>query len=80
MCQHDQTFRIENEANGGAGCPKCNAERNHLAALRAACSEVGQGATWYQAHTPTNAEYERMSAGLPDGLQDEYSSSTEGHW
>lgn len=29
---------------------------------------------------PTDADYERMSAGLPDGLTDEYSSSTEGHW
>lgn len=25
-CQHDPTFRIENEANGGAGCPLCNRE------------------------------------------------------
>ena len=41
-------------------------------ALEAACAEVGQGATWYQ--------YEKMSAGLPDGIVDEYSSATEGHW
>jgi hypothetical protein len=26
-CQHDPTYRIENEANGGAGCPLCNRKR-----------------------------------------------------
>jgi hypothetical protein len=23
-CAHDPTYRIENEANGGTGCPFCN--------------------------------------------------------
>lgn len=23
-CQHDETYRIDNEANGGQGCPRCN--------------------------------------------------------
>lgn len=27
MCQHDPAYRIENESNGGAGCPLCNRER-----------------------------------------------------
>jgi hypothetical protein len=25
-------------------------------------------------------DYERLSKGLPDGITDEYSSATEGHW
>jgi len=27
ICQHDPTFQIENEANGGIGCPICNKNR-----------------------------------------------------
>ena len=26
-CKHDPMFRLDNEANGGAGCTRCNQER-----------------------------------------------------
>lgn len=32
MCEHDPFYRIENEENGGCGCPLCVAERGEIGA------------------------------------------------
>jgi len=29
-CSHDATYRIENEANGGTGCPRCHAKHTPM--------------------------------------------------
>lgn len=51
MCQHDPMYRVENEANGGAGCPLCNKERRdnfglnpaQIADMQARCAETERG-------------------------------------
>jgi|WetSurMetagenome_2_1015567.scaffolds.fasta_scaffold345973_2 hypothetical protein len=47
--------------------------------MQAAAAEAGVTEEWTPARTPTDAEFERMSAGLPDGIVEHYSSATEGH-
>jgi hypothetical protein len=59
------------EAQGVIACDHCDTliyPDNISDALRAAAHEIGVEAEWTPAHTPTDAEYERMSAGRPDGI------------
>lgn len=76
MCQHDPTYQRDNEANGGQGCPICNREHvERLSAIR----HINVRCVIVPAPL-TDTEYAAMSEGLPDGIIEEYSSATEGHW
>jgi hypothetical protein len=58
-----------------------NAERAAMIErdMQAAAHEAGVTAEWTPAHTPTDAEYEAMSAGRPDGIVD-HDDTSAGMW
>lgn len=62
-CQHDPTYRTENEANGGAGCPICN--RSNAAAVK-----WSTDAERAEAHTQAVADMARLSAYMGAAYED----------
>lgn len=55
MCNHDNQYRIENEAAGGVGCPLCNAERSHQDARKGVQEPQGAAIQAYPVLEDTGA-------------------------
>ena len=64
MCKHDQQYRIDNEEQGGVGCPLCHAERRKAMPPAGVCPVCGRTADhdWQECARRDHEEWKAAQA------------------